>query len=573
MKILNTKINGFGKFENKEINFSEGINVVVGRNESGKSTLLEYINSMFFGASKNKRGKEVSTLEKYTPWNAEEYSGELEYKLDNGKKYTIFREFKKSKCKIFDGDLADITKQFSVEKTNGNMFFYEQTKIDEEMLNSTAVSRQEEVKLTDKEQKQLTSKLTNIVQTGEETVSFKKTIDKLNKKLMEEVGTERSSGRPINIINKNINECIERLKEADIDKQSYDNIFVEIKNLKLDEKQLKLEIDAIKEIKNIKEKEEIQKQVNNVKGKRKKENKINKLSIALFVIVAILIGLGIFINNEIKYILYGLSIVCLGLAIVNLKKKSKREEIVENKENNENTYVLSVYNKFYGKISKEYIQKLMLYSYEKVKNVEQDVQDRINETLLKIHKAEFNKSVLDKKLENITALQEKLEVFKEEKEKLLQKEEYIKMAIEGIEEAYEKMKKQIVPSITQELSEYIKVFTDNNYEQAFFSDDKGIQLKLSNGDMADIKSLSTGTIYQIYLALRVATYKKVCDTQETVPILLDEAFAYFDLERLKTTLFHMQELSKTNQVIIFSCNSREKDMLEQLGIEFNLITL
>ena len=43
MKIHKLKINAFGNIENKEIELSEGINVVYGKNEAGKSTLLKFI--------------------------------------------------------------------------------------------------------------------------------------------------------------------------------------------------------------------------------------------------------------------------------------------------------------------------------------------------------------------------------------------------------------------------------------------------------------------------------------------------------------------------------------------------
>ena len=39
MKINNLKINGFGKLEDKEINLKNGINIIYGKNETGKSTL------------------------------------------------------------------------------------------------------------------------------------------------------------------------------------------------------------------------------------------------------------------------------------------------------------------------------------------------------------------------------------------------------------------------------------------------------------------------------------------------------------------------------------------------------
>ena len=56
MKIENIKINSFGKLKDKEINLSKGINLIYGKNEAGKSTLLKFIENMFYGTSKNKKG-------------------------------------------------------------------------------------------------------------------------------------------------------------------------------------------------------------------------------------------------------------------------------------------------------------------------------------------------------------------------------------------------------------------------------------------------------------------------------------------------------------------------------------
>ena len=42
MKINNLKINGFGKIENKEINLENKINIIYGKNESGKSTIFNW---------------------------------------------------------------------------------------------------------------------------------------------------------------------------------------------------------------------------------------------------------------------------------------------------------------------------------------------------------------------------------------------------------------------------------------------------------------------------------------------------------------------------------------------------
>ena len=96
LKINKIKINAFGKIKNKEINLENKINLIQGKNEAGKSTLIKFILNSFYGISKNKKGKEYSDFEKYTPWLGEEFSGKIEYELDN-KKNTKYLEILKRK--------------------------------------------------------------------------------------------------------------------------------------------------------------------------------------------------------------------------------------------------------------------------------------------------------------------------------------------------------------------------------------------------------------------------------------------------------------------------------------------
>ena len=75
----------------------------------------------------------------------------------------------------------------------------------------------------------------------------------------------------------------------------------------------------------------------------------------------------------------------------------------------------------------------------------------------------------------------------------------------------------------------------------------------------------------MYLALRLASIEEI--TEETMPIILDEAFAYYDNERLKNILEYMSKEYKNRQIIIFTCTNREKSILNSLEINYNLITL
>ena len=123
MKIEQLKINQYGKLHNKEIKLSDNINIIYGKNEAGKSTLLSYIVNIFYGISKNKKGKEYSDFEKYEPWTGEDFSGKLIYKLDDGTSYEIQRDFKKKNPKIFNENMEDISKNFSIDKNIRKYFF------------------------------------------------------------------------------------------------------------------------------------------------------------------------------------------------------------------------------------------------------------------------------------------------------------------------------------------------------------------------------------------------------------------------------------------------------------------
>lgn len=218
MKIKKIKINGFGKLQNKEIEFQDRINLIQGKNESGKSTLLKFIIAMFYGVSKNKNGKSISDFDKYKPWNSEEYSGKIEYSLDNSENYEVFREFKKKSPIIYNNKKEDVTKEFTIDKNKENLFFVEQTGVREENFFATNAVEQEEIKLDKNMKNSIIQKLSNIITTGNETISYKKAIEKLNKNQLEEIGNDRSSGRPINIINDEIKRLEEERKKLEIAK-------------------------------------------------------------------------------------------------------------------------------------------------------------------------------------------------------------------------------------------------------------------------------------------------------------------------------------------------------------------
>ena len=251
MKIDHFKINGFGKLSNKEIKLNENINIIYGKNESGKSTLLKFISSMFYGASKNKNGKDISDFDKYKPWKVDDFSGKIKYTLDNNKSYEVYREFKKKSPVIYNDNMQDISKDFKVDKTKGIDFFTEQTGIDEETFLTTAIIEQEGVRLNKSAQNGIVQKISNVVSSGDENVSFKKTMDRINKEQTEKVGSERTSQRPINIVNEKIEKLKREKKDLELYSSQKDEFNKKVEdvqnNLKCEEEKLKL-LKSFKEL-------------------------------------------------------------------------------------------------------------------------------------------------------------------------------------------------------------------------------------------------------------------------------------------------------------------------------------
>lgn len=94
MIIENIRIGGFGKFKNFELKLCKGLQIVYGKNESGKSTIMDFILLMFYsrlsGEKAGKRDKEIR--QKYLPWNGGKMFGSIEF-IYNNERYLLTKEF------------------------------------------------------------------------------------------------------------------------------------------------------------------------------------------------------------------------------------------------------------------------------------------------------------------------------------------------------------------------------------------------------------------------------------------------------------------------------------------------
>ena len=147
--------------------------------------------------------------------------------------------------------------------------------------------------------------------------------------------------------------------------------------------------------------------------------------------------------------------------------------------------------------------------------------------------------------------------------------EIIDIAKEYLEKAYKNMKENVTPKFSKELSQTISNISDGKYKNMKITDND-IMVEVENGNYVSASLLSEGTINQLYFSLRMAILKEI--SNETLPIFLDESFVFFDKNRLINTINYLNS-NHDNQIIIFSCTEREKDILDYLNIKYNLITL
>lgn len=565
MKIENIKINSYGSLKEKEINLQNNLNIIYGKNESGKSTLLNYIKNIFYGISKNKNGKEISDYEKYKPWVGEEFLGKIKYRLDDEESYEIYRDFTKKNAKLFNEDLEEISSQYKVDKKDGNQFFYDQTNVDEKMYLSTIMTPQQEVVLDNSDQNALVQKIANLAGTGEDNVSFQKAMDKLNKRLVEEVGTNRTQDRPLNLIQKRMKE-IETVLKTELGYAENKQNLMSNKNEILEK--LEKEQSRNNELKKLnmltqksqveEEKSELKKQLQNEKEEKVKKNYLN-FGIILVLLIIINILSFRFINNEIiNYILLSLIPIELILFSINyIKNKKLKKELQKQKSEVQK--------------QKEISDKNLVSKIEEIQKQIEASEQQIMNYRLQLNSLEYEDKNISEKLEEIVSLKEEYENLKEQLQIVEEKNKCIQATKELLEKAYEQMKKSVTPKFTQNLSELIQKITDGKYQKISIHEEKGLIVELENGEYKSANFLSVGTIDQLYLSLRLAMLDEI--SKEKMPIILDEAFAYFDDERLKNSLLFLMEQVKEHQIILFTCTKREKQILDELNLDYHWIEL
>ena len=193
----------------------------------------------------------------------------------------------------------------------------------------------------------------------------------------------------------------------------------------------------------------------------------------------------------------------------------------------------------------------------KEKNIELiDGEKVINNLENSIKTKLIGKRVVDQievELENTT---EKIEYY----ENVLKS---IENALTFLEDSFEEIRKNFGPKLNAKVGEILSKITLGKYQNVKIADNYDVKIEDDNLNMIkELDYFSNGTWDQIYFALRLGIIDLIYGQQSTMPIILDDTFVQYDDERLKAVLDYLHSISPKKQIILFTCQKRELEILK-----------
>ena len=126
--------------------------------------------------------------------------------------------------------------------------------------------------------------------------------------------------------------------------------------------------------------------------------------------------------------------------------------------------------------------------------------------------------------------------------------------------ATQELQRRFAPRISQRAQSLFGKLTGQRYNRLSLLQDLSVEAG-AEGENTLRSTLwrSDGTVDQLYLALRLAVAEELTPD---APIILDDALVRFDDTRMKAALEILREAADKKQVILFTCQSRERNVEE-----------
>ena len=157
------------------------------------------------------------------------------------------------------------------------------------------------------------------------------------------------------------------------------------------------------------------------------------------------------------------------------------------------------------------------------------------------------------------AMKKQLQALQTRIAKLEETYKALELALRTLESASAELQRRFAPRISQRSKELFSRLTGNRYDRLTLGEDFSVRAGAA-GETTLQSTLwrSDGTVDQLYLALRLAVAEELT---ADAPLVLDDALVRFDDTRLQAALEILQQFAENKQVILFTCQKREKILL------------
>ncbi|MDD7740736.1 MAG: AAA family ATPase [Fusicatenibacter sp.] len=510
MKIKKLEIRNFGKLHKKTLEFSEGINLIVGENESGKSTVHTFIRSMLFGLTRGRgRAAKNDSYSRYEPWeNPAYYAGNMIFE-SGGKTFSLTRNFYRSDPKaqlicLEDGEVL------SVEDGDLSMLL---GGISETVYDNTASIGQLKARTEEGLAAELSNYMANYQGSSDGELDLSAALEHLNRKKKE----------------------LEQQKKEILEGQ-------EQKKQELSNRLHFMEEEYEKSRESLtRAKEKMKREIYGEEIPRDRVKKARKVS---------------FRRKKWIYACVGIAVLLLILCVMQFFK------------------IASIWTRIglgAAVAALLYLAVRMLRHHRE--EVEPVVIDPREQRIRKLQwNAEYLEEELRQKKTELSNLQNEYEEFCMSlagqdpcEEELCA----VNLAAQTIRELSSEMQNRIGGKLQNQMSSVFAALTEGKYTKVTV--DEKLQMRLCTQEQSiPLEKVSRGAIEQAYFALRMGAMNVLCGEEE-IPVILDEAFVMYDKKRMKQALAWLHE--NRSQILVFTCQEREEQACKELGIPYRKIEL
>lgn len=612
MIIKEVNIGKFGKLENQKYQFAPRINVIYGANESGKSTLMQFLKAMLFGLEKTRVRKTLDTYNRYEPWDTPAYfygsmifeTGQQQFLLERN---FYYKEKRARLVNIRDGE------ELSVEYGDLDMLL---GNVSAAAYENTCCIGQEQLLPGRELGVLLEDERSNLAQTGSGDFQLSKALQELEQKRKnaEKTRKELEQQRLSHIHQLEVNQ---QVLERDIaglkaqqEKQSTQQGTVQeqVRALQQQMEPVQTAYQTVcrreQELKSAVAQEQLEweqdeREQEEAEALQQKSGKNAGFSPLLLIGVAGLILAPVLRSamDGFQKIAPALNIICIILilaGLVSAYRKSREKKTADSGQKHRQSVNDSVQNhreqdsRANDRANLQSVerkgrkaaldQQLQRVCQQKSVLEEQLQQLKDQKKALQLQAArqegsgdQVQSQIQEKEveLENLTEQMAELQQETLEEQHAREDRDALELAAETMSRLAARMSKTLEHTLDKEMSGILEQITGNVHEQLQVTDGQGIVLA-EQMQKRTPEAYSQGTMQQAYFSYRMAAGHMLMK-EEPLPFLLDETFANYDEERLRQTLRWLAE--QENQIFLFTCRETEMRLLTEEDILFASIRL